>query len=92
MDQNSEDDITITTLLKRFTDIRLPKAHELEKKVLAGEKLSNSEMAFLDSVFKDAQYILRLSDKHPEYQGIVSKAIQLYSDITQKALENENKK
>jgi hypothetical protein len=89
MDKNSEDEIVITALLKRFTDHRLPKARDLEKKVLKGETLTDSDVLFLETVFNDAQYILRLSDKHPEFQALMSKAIQLYTDITQKALENE---
>ncbi len=89
MDKNSEDDIVITALLKRFTEHRLPQAREIEKKVFAGKKLNESELTFLETVFNDAKYIMRLSDKHPEYQEIMSKAIQLYKDITQKALENE---
>lgn len=91
MDKNIEDDMVIAALLKRFTNQRLPKALDLEKKVLAGEKLNNSELKFLDIVFNDAQYILRLTDKHSEYQEIMTKAIKLYTDITQKALENERR-
>lgn len=86
-----EDAIIIAAMLKRFTDQRFPKVLDLEKKVLTGEKLNDSELSFLDIVFKDAQHILKLTDKYPEYQEIVSKALKLYSDITQKALENENK-
>lgn len=89
MNKNPEDDIVIAALLKRFTEQRFPKALALEKKVLSGEKINDSELAFLKTVFNDAQYILRLAEKHPEYQEITSKAIQIYANITQKALENE---
>ncbi len=92
MDIDPEDEIIITALLKRFTNARLPKALALEKRVLAGEQLNNLDMAFLDMVFHDAQYILRYSDKYPEFQEIVSKAIEVYTTITQKALENEKSK
>lgn len=89
MDKNPEDDIVISALLNRFTNHRLPRAQSLEKKVFAGEKLTDSELTFLETVFRDAQYIFQLSDKHPEYQEMMTKVIQLYTDITQKALENE---
>lgn len=89
MDKNPEDDIVITALINRFTNQRFPRALDLEKKVLAGKKLDSSDLAFLELVFNDAQYIMRLSDKHPEYQEIFTKAMQVYTDITQKALENE---
>ena len=91
MDKDPTDDIIITAMLKRFTDHRLPKVLDLEKKVLKGEKLNNLDITFLDAVFKDAQYVLPFTDKYPEYQDIVSKVLKLYSDITEKALENEKK-
>lgn len=90
MDKSS-DDIMIAALLKQFTEKRLPRALELEKKVLAKKTLSEPDLMFLEMVFNDAQYILRFVDKHPEYQEMASKAIKLYSDVTQQALENENK-
>ena len=30
-----------------------------------------------------------LVDKHPEYQDLYARAVHLYKEITQKALENE---
>ena len=77
MDKNPADEIVITALLERFTKIRLPRAYDLEKKVLAGEKLSDNDITFLDSILSDAKYILGLSDKYPEYQEIVSNVIQM---------------
>lgn len=91
MDKKTVDNIAVTGMLKRFTEQRLPRALDLEKKVLAGEKLNDSDMEFLEVVFKDANHALQFTDKHPEYQEIFLKALQLYSDITQKALENEKK-
>lgn len=90
MDKKSEN-MKIALLLKRFTYERLPKALHLKEKVFAGEKLNDFEIAFLDTIFKDAQDIMQRAEKNAEYQEIVSKAVQLYSDITQKALENEKK-
>lgn len=88
MDKKSED-MTILALLKQFSYERLPKALELKEKVFAGHTLNKLDIVFLDTVFKDAQYIMRLVDKHPEYQELASKATKLYTDITEKALENE---
>ncbi|MCS5710638.1 hypothetical protein [Candidatus Berkiella aquae] len=91
MDKSPEDEIVITAMMKRFADHRLPRALDLEKKVLKGEVLNDNDLTFLDAVFNDAKYVLSLADKYPEYQELVVKAIQLYADITQKALENSKR-
>lgn len=46
-------------------------------------------MMFLETVLTDAKYVLPFSDKYPEYRELVTKAIDLYSEITQQALDNE---
>lgn len=92
MDKNPGDEIVITALLERFTEHRLPRAMDLKKKVFNGAVLDNSDITFLDTIFKDAQYILKYSDKYPEYQKIVAQALELYTAITEKALENEKNK
>lgn len=92
MDKHSADDREmIAALTKQFNEQRFPRAMDIKKRVFDGEKLNDFDLAFLETVFKDAQYILRFTDKHPEHQALVSKALQLYTDITEKALENENK-
>lgn len=92
MEKNESDKIIIDALFKRFTEHRLPRALDIEKKVNAGEILNHSDLTFLEVVLSDAKYVLQYSDKYPEYQEIVSKAIQMYSEISQKALENEKKR
>lgn len=92
VDKNSDDPHIIAALLKRFLTIRLPKALALEKRVQAGESLTNVDLLFLESVFHDAQYIMKISDQHPEYREIVIKSIQLYSNMLQQALRNEKEK
>jgi hypothetical protein len=89
MEKNESDKIVIDALFKRFTEQRLPRALDIEKRVNAGEILNHSDLTFLDVVLDDAKYVLQYSDKYPDYQEIVRKAIQMYSEISQKALENE---
>lgn len=91
MSKDPADEIVISALIKRFTDQRLPRALEIEKRVLTGKTLTDSDLSFLELVLKDAKYILQFSDKYPQYQELVSKGVQLYTDITQKALKNEKK-
>ncbi len=91
MDKDSPDAIVIAALLERFTKRRLPRALDIEERVLAGEKLNGSDLTFLENVIRDAKYILRYTDKYQEYQELATEAVQLYKEITQKALENEKK-
>ncbi len=89
MTESSEDIGVILALVERFTEQRLPKATALKARVEQGERLSEHDIAFLDEVFRDANRIMPLVDKHPEWQPLAARAISLYKEITEKALENE---
>ena len=89
MKQSSEDTGVILALMERFNKQRLPRALELKKRVEQGECLSEPDIAFLDEVFKDANHVMPLVDKHPNLEPIATRAISLFKEITEKALENE---
>jgi hypothetical protein len=83
---------TIQVILQRLNDFRLPKALDLKKKVDRGEKLDSYDIEFLETVLADATTAQSLAAKHPEFQSLVGKLMGLYSEITTKGLENEQKK
>ena len=83
---------TIQVMLQRLNEFRLPKALDLKKKVDRGEKLDNYDIEFLEAVLTDASNAQTLISKHPELQPLVGKLMGLYSEITTKGLENEQKK
>ena len=83
---------TIQVMLQRLNEFRLPKALDLKKKVDRGEKLDNYDIEFLEAVLADAASAQSLIAKHPELASLVSKLTGLYSEITTKALANEQKK
>jgi hypothetical protein len=77
------------TVVERFQNQRLPRAQAIKTKVDGGALLSDEDMAFLKRVLEDAQYIKPYVDKHPEWQSLASRAMSLYKEIMDKALENE---
>jgi hypothetical protein len=89
MAEISKDTGIATTLFERFETQRLPRALALKEQVDRGELLTAMDMAFLKQVFDDAQQVSSLVHKHPEWQPLMTRAIELYKEITDKALANE---
>jgi len=89
MTQSSEDTGVILALMERFNKQRLPRALALKKRVEQGGRLTETDIAFLDEVFRDANHVMPLVDKHPNLEPIATRAISLFKEITEKALENE---
>ena len=85
----SDDTGVIVALAKRLETQRLPLALELKDKVDRGEKLNDLDMAFLEEVSDDMQKVRPIVDRNPDWQTIVEKMLQLYNEITAKAIENE---
>ena len=91
-DSSTKEAGTIQVLLQRLNDLRLPRALDLKKKVDRGEKLDSYDIEFLEMVLADATQAQGLIEKHPELKSLVGKVFGLYSEITTKGLENEQKK
>ncbi len=89
MNKSTKDKGVIEALIERFETQRLPRTLEIKKHVDAGKPLSDSDLLFLEEVNQDALRIKPLVERHPKYQALYAKAVQLHEDIVQKALENE---
>jgi hypothetical protein len=88
----SEDAGLIQVLAQRMETQRLPRALSLKDKVDQGETLNELDIHFLEGVLQDAKRVLRLIDQHPEWQDLAAKMIDLYKEITDKAMDNERAK
>ena len=92
MDQEEKDAGTISALMIRMTESRLPRAYRLLEKVNDGSTLSDSDIRFLKRVFNDSRSNQSLFKRNPEFIDLISRFIDLYSEIVAKALENEKSK
>jgi len=89
MNQSTLDAGLIATLLERLEKQRLPRLLALKEKVDAGEALDDLELEFMGQAIADAQDILPIIDRHPEYQQLTTQVVTLYKDISEKALQLE---
>ena len=89
MDQSEKDAGTISALMLRFKKTRLPRAKRLLEKVNGGEILSDGDIRFLKRVYEDSRSQQSLVKRNPEYQGLITRFIDLYTEIVEKGLENE---
>ena len=89
MEQSEKDTGTITALMLRFKEKRLPRAKRLLEKMNGGELLSDGDVRFLKRVYEDSRNSHSLIKRNPEYQELITRVLVLYTEIINKGLENE---
>ena len=88
-DQSNRDAGTIAALMVRFREARLPRTQGLLEKVNSGHKLDDTDIAFLKRVYNDSRNLRPLIERNPDYLSMITKYIDLYSEIISKAVELE---
>jgi len=89
MTKDNSDDGVIAALILRFERYRLPRALRIKERVDAGGALTDADIEHLKKLLEGPQQIAPLIERNPKCQDLVTKAILLYKQITEKALENE---
>lgn len=90
MDEQEERELGITTvMLKQFSEKTLPEVLWIKEKLDKGDCLSEGDIEFLQRIFENAQKVTAATDNFADYQTLYAKAIELYEEITEKALENQ---
>ena len=92
MAQASKELGVMAVLAKRMVEERLPKALALKERVDRGETLNGLDLNFLEQVVTDANAVIPMMKDDPRVAQISARMLQLYKEITAKALENEQSK
>ena len=89
MSESSKEQGIRQVLLERFEEQRLPRLLDIKKNVDQGQTLSELDLEFLEEVMTDTQQNKHLVDDQPDLHDLFLRGIELYKEITEKALENE---
>lgn len=79
----------IAVLAKRMVEERLPKALALKERVDRGELLNDLDLNFLEQVVTDANAVKPLMRSDPRVLEVAGRMLELYREITEKAVANE---
>jgi hypothetical protein len=79
----------VYVLMEHFARHLYPRALEMEKKLAAGGRLSDSEIYHLTQVIEEAKLLRPLIERHPEHREIADGVAALYANIARRAWENE---
>lgn len=89
MSDSTMDTGLIEVLLERLEKQRLPRLLALKEKVDGNESLDDMDLDFLEKSIADARKFTPLIDRNPEYQPLATQIINLYKNISEKALQIE---
>ena len=88
MIENNEEE-TLAVMLKNFSDHNFKRLLGIKESVDSGNVLSELELQFLEGMYERAKRARTLVGKHDDYQQLFSKAVDIYTAVVNKAMENE---
>lgn len=91
MNDESQDAGVLATIVERIEEQWLPRALDLKAKVDEGGPVDDMDIGFLEQVFADTGQLKPLLERHPEHQDLAARIMNLYLEITTRALANEHK-
>jgi len=91
MNTKDKDKGVILVLLERFNKQRFPRALGLKKKVDSGELLDDYDHKYIEEILKDTSQVRLLIERNPEYKDLAEKTINLWNEIIEKDIENQEK-
>ena len=89
---SNKDKAMIAVLLERMDKQRLPRLIDIREKLDQDQKLDSYDIEFLDEVLNDTrenEHYVKNADE--DLKTLFMKVVNLYTEIMEKALENEKK-
>ena len=86
MTDTSNDEGLIEVILERLEKQRLPRLLDIKAKVDGGNLLEDFDVDFLEQSMADAKNLIPIIDRHPKYQALAAKVMDLYKEISDTAL------
>ena len=83
------DEGVIYVVIEHFTRHLYPRALEMQKKLEAGGRLTDSEIAHVAQIIEDAKLLRPLIERHPEHNELAEGVLELYTNIARRAWQNE---
>lgn len=90
-DKDLDEDGVSQVIIERFVHYRLPILLNIREDMEEGKTLSEGELELLARVAQRAHQINKFAHLYPDNKELVAKVINLFHEITEKALDNELK-
>lgn len=89
MYSSSEETALITAYVEKLQEQSIPRALAVKKRIDNGECLNEIDIMYFEEQLADASSMMTMLKHHPEYQKLITELANLYHEITEKALWNQ---